>query len=275
MLVEFIEYFDYAFVRNAFFVGILVSICTSLLGVNIVVKRLSFIGESLSHGAFSLIALASVIKLFDNILLQAILMIAITYVIINYTNKANVKSDSLLTVLSVSSLGIGYFVMSVSPTTSTLATDVCTIMFGSASILTLTSIDVILTIILSFIVIITYIVLYDKLYAITFDIEYAKINGLNTKLYQGVFSVLLAIIIVLAVNLVGSLLISALIIFPALTCIKLFTSFKSIVISSVIFSSITTLFGLSYSVMIGTPVGPTIIIVQLILFILVSLVRKN
>lgn len=274
ILAQISMYFEYSFVRNAFIVGVLISLCSSILGVSLVLKRLSFIGDSLAHTVFGIMSLGAIVGLLDNMLVVLVLSIIITVMVTRTSANQLIKGDAILTLMSVSSLGIGYLVMNVSNTSANLAADVCSTLFGSTSILTLTANEVNLCIVLTIVIVAVYIFFYNKLFAITFDEDFAKATGVNIEFYNMIISVILAIIIVLAINLVGSLLISALIVFPAISVMRVFKSFKAVIISSAIFSVICSSIGLIISILEGTPVGSTIVVVDLVGFLLFSLIGK-
>lgn len=274
ILTELAIYFEYPFVRNAVIVGVLISLCSAIIGVSLVLKRLSFIGDSLAHTVFGIMTLGAVVGFLENMLVVTAVTIVITVIVTKSTANREIKGDALLTLMSVSSLGLGYLVMSVSNTSANLAADVCSTLFGSTSILTLTSTEVLLCIILTIIVITIYVLFYNKLFAITFDEEFSKATGVNVNIYNLIISVILAIIIVLAINLVGSLLISALIIFPALAAMRVFNSFKSVIICAAIFSVICSSLGLMISILQGTPVGSTIVGIDLLGFLIFSIIGR-
>lgn len=267
-------YFSYPFVQQAFIVSLLVSICSAMLGVSLVLKRLSFIGDSLSHTAFGLMAIGSFLSFIDDMVFVVITMIICTIFIVRNSGKIHLKGDSLLTLFSVSSVGLGYLLLNLAPNTANLGAEVCSVLFGSTAILTISDFDFLLTVFLSLFVIISYIYLYNKIFSITFDEEFSQVSGSNTNLYNNLFSTLLAIIIVLAINLVGSLLISALIIFPVLSSMRIFKKYSSIIISSIIFSTICTFIGLISSILLSTPIGASIVVIDLIGFLIFSLIGR-
>ncbi len=267
-------YFQYPFVRYAIIVGILISLCSSILGVTLVLKRLSYIGDSLSHTAFGLMAFSSVLGLVDDMLFVLVSTTILSIFITRTSDNKKFKGDAILTVMSVSSLGLGYLFMNVFNNTANLAADVCSTLFGSTAILTLTISEVYLCIIMSIVVILVYILFYNKIFAITFDENFAKATGVNVNLYNFIISVILAVIIVLSINLVGSLLISALIIFPALSAMRVFNSFRGVIICSAIFSVVCSTIGLLISILEGTPVGSTIVAVDLVGFLIFNIIAK-
>lgn len=264
-------YFSYPFVRYAFIVGILISLCSSLLGVTLVLKRFSFIGDGLSHVAFGAIAIASVMNLTNNMLLVLPITIIAAVLLLRTGKNAKIKGDAAIAMISVSSLAIGYLLMNLFSTSSNLTGDVCSTLFGSTSILTLTKLHVWLCVILSVLVIAAFILFYNKIFAVTFDETFAQAIGTHASIYNLVIAIIIAIIIVLAMNLVGSLLISALVIFPALSAMRVFKSFKSVTICSAIVSVVCSALGLLISIVAGTPVGSTIVAIDLLCFILFSL----
>lgn len=266
-------YFEYSFVRYALIVGVLVSLCSSILGVSLVLKRLSYIGDSLSHTAFGLMSVATVVSFVEEMIFVIFTTILISIFITRNANK-QIKGDAMLAMLSSSSLGLGYLFMNMFNSSANLAADVCVVLFGSTAILTLTSAEVTICIVMSIIVILMYIIFYNKIFAITFDEDFSKATGVNVDLYNTIISIILAIIIVLAMNLVGSLLISVLIIFPALASMRVFNNFKAVIICSAIFSVVCSTLGILISILNGTPVGSTIVAVDLTGFILFSIIGK-
>ena len=272
MLQTLSLYFSYPFVRYAFIVGILISLCSSLLGVTLVLKRFSFIGDGLSHVAFGAIAIASVLNLTNNMLLVLPITIIAAILLLRTGQNAKIKGDAAIAMISVSSLAIGYLLMNIFSKSSNLTGDVCSTLFGSTSILTLTPLHVWLCVILSILVIAAFIIFYNKIFAVTFDETFAQAIGTHASIYNLVIAIIIAILIVLAMNLVGSLLISALVIFPALSAMRIFKSFKSVTICSAIISVVCSALGLLISVVGGTPVGSTIVGIDLSCFLIFSLI---
>lgn len=258
MLEKLMVYFEFPFVRYALIAAVLIALCSSLLGVTLVLKRFSFIGDGLSHVAFGAMAVATVLKLTNNMLLIMPVTIIAAIILLIGGKKKN-KGDAAIAVISVGALAIGYLVMNLFSTSGNVSGDVCSTLFGSTSILTLTIKDVYLCVALSIAVIIIFCVFYNKIFAVTFDENFAKATGIKVGAYNFLIAVTIAVIIVLAMNLVGSLLISALIIFPALSAMRLFKSFKSVIIFSAAFSVVCTVVGLLASILAGTPVGSTIV----------------
>lgn len=271
---KLVFYFSYPFVQYAFVVGILIAFCSSLLGVTLVLKRLSFIGDGLSHTAFGAMAVASVLQWSNNMLLVLPVTIISAMFLLHIGKNTKVKGDAAIAMISVGSLAIGYLLMNIFATGPNLSGDVCTTLFGSTSILTLSKNQVYLSIILSVTVIILFILFYNKIFAVTFDEDFAKAAGTNVNKYNFFISGIIATVIVLAINLVGSLLISALIIFPALTAMRIFQSFFSVTVCSVIASIFCASCGMIVSILTGTSVGSTIVAVEIITFCLAFMLGK-
>ena len=265
-------YFQYQFVQYAFIVGVLIALCSSLLGVTLVLKRFSFIGDGLSHMAFCTMAVAAVINLTNSMIISLPVTVIAAIILLRSSTNAKIKGDAAVAMLAVGSLALGYLLMNIFPTSSNVSADVCTTLFGSVAILTLSTFEVWSCIILSIITVIFFVFFYHKLFAVTFDESFARATGVKTNLYNLLIAVVTAVIIVLAMNLVGSLLISALIIFPALSAMRIFKSFKSVTICSAILSVSCTAIGILASIVAGTPVGPTIVLADIIAFAIFFLV---
>ena len=256
---KIVEYLQFPPVQRALIVGILIALCASLLGVTLVLKRLSFIGDGLSHVAFGALAIASVLKVTNNMLIIMPVTVLAAVLLLRPGQNTKIKGDAAIAMLSVSALAFGYLLMNIFSTSSNLGGDVCSTLFGSSAILTLSDIDVGICISFSVVVIIAFVLFYNKIFAITFDENFSKASGVKTGSYNLLLAVIIAVIIVLAMNLVGSLLISALIIFPALSAMRIFNSFKRVTICSGIFAIICALVGMFISIIAGTPVGSTIV----------------
>ena len=267
MLEKLLMYLEYPFVQYALVVGVLIALCSSLLGVTLVLKRYSFIGDGLSHVAFCAIAIAGVLNFTNDMPVVLFFTVASAVLLLRTGQNAKIKGDAAIAMISVGSLAMGYLIMNMFSNSSNLSGDVCTTLFGSTSILTLTKTEVWLCIILSIAVVAIFILFYHKIFAVTFDEKFAKATGTNSNAYNLLIAVVIAMIIVLAMNLVGSLLISALVIFPALSAMRLFKSFRSVTISSAICSVCWSLVGILISVTAGTPVGSTIVAVNIVIFL--------
>lgn len=259
MLEKLVMYFAYPFVRYAFVVGILIALCASLLGVPLVLKRFSFIGDGLSHVAFGAVSVATVLKLSNNILLVAPITVLCAVLLLRTGHNTKIKGDAAVAMLSVGSLAIGYLLMNVFSASANLSGDVCTTLFGSTSILTLKPIDVYLCIGMSIFVIAVFLLFYHKIFAVTFDESFATATGTRARGYNLLIAVVTALVIVLAMNLVGTLLISALVIFPALSAMRVLKSFRAVTVCAVIISVTCSALGLLISILAGTPVGSTIV----------------
>ena len=275
------SYFEFRFVQYAFIVGILIALCSSLLGVTLVLKRFSFIGDGLSHMAFGAMAVAAVVGLTNNMIISMPVTVLAAILLLRSSQNSRIKGDAAVAMLSVGALAMGYLLMNLFPTSSNVSADVCTTLFGSVSILTLSTVEVWLCIGLSIATVIIFVLFYNKIFAVTFDENFARATGVKATLYNLLIAIITAVIIVLAMNLVGSLLISALIIFPALSAMRVFKSFKSVTISSAIISVFAAASGLLLSIVRGTPVGPTIVAVDIVVFFafllvsfIISRVRK-
>ncbi len=265
-------YWQYPFVRYALIVGILIALCSSLLGVTLVLKRFSYIGDGLSHVAFGAMAIAAVLSLSNEMPVVMAITVISAVLLLRTGQNTKIKGDAAIAMISVGSLAIGYLLMNIFSTSSNLSGDVCTTLFGSTSILTLSPTDVWLCAVMSVLVIGIYVLFYNKIFSVTFDEDFAKAAGTNVKAYNLLIAVVVAVIIVLAMNLVGSLLISALVIFPALSAMRIFRSFLSVTICSAVLSVACSFLGILTSVLAGTPVGSTIVAVQIAAFAVFSLV---
>lgn len=259
-------YFQYSFVWYALIVGVLIALCSSLLGVTLVLKRFSFIGDGLSHVAFGAAAAAAILNLTNNMLFVLPVTIVAAILLLRTGQNAKIKGDAAIAMISVGALAVGYLLMNLFSTGPNLSGDVCSTLFGSTSILTLTSGEVKLCAVLSAAVVILFVFFYNKIFAVTFDESFASATGTRTNLYNLMVAVIVAVIIVLAMNLVGSLLISALVIFPALSAMRLFKSFLSVTVCSAVLSVFCALFGILISILAGTPVGSTIVVADMVVF---------
>ena len=272
MIEKILFYLQYPFVRYALVVGVLIALSSSLLGVTLVLKRYSYIGDGLSHVAFGAMSVASVLKLTNQMVLILPVTILCAVLLLRTGQNSKIKGDAAIAMLSVGALAFGYLVMNVFSTSANLSGDVCSTLFGSTSILTLTSREVVLCALLSFLVVCLFIIYYQKIFAVTFDENFARASGTDADRYNLLIAITVAVIIVLAMNLVGSLLISALVIFPALSAMRLFHNFKSVTICSALLSVTCALLGILASILAGTPVGSTIVAADAIAFGLCSLI---
>lgn len=275
MISELAFYFSFPFVQNALIVGVLIALCSSLLGVTLVLKRYSYIGDGLSHVAFGAMAVAGVLGLSNNMLLVLPITIVAAVLMLRTGQNAKINGDAAIAMISVGSLAVGYMLMHLFSTSSNVSGDVCSTLFGSTSILTLTRSDVWLCVILSFFVLFVYIFFYNKIFSITFDENFARATGIRAGAYNLLTAVIIAVIVVLAMNLVGSLLISALVIFPALSAMRIFKTYRAVVIASIVISVVCAVSGILISILASTPVGSTIVVADMVAFGIASLFVKK
>ena len=261
------RYLSFPAVRYALIVGVLISLCSSLLGVTLVLKRFSFIGDGLSHVAFGAIAIAAVVGLTDEMLFVLPITILSAILLLRTGQNARIKGDAAIAMISVGALAVGYLLMNLFSKSSNISGDVCSTLFGSTSILTLTRTEVWLCVVLSVIVVAAFLFFYHKIFAVTFDESFARATGTPTGAYNLIIAVIIAVIIVLAMNLVGSLLISALVIFPALSAMRVFKSFLSVIICSSVISVVCAAVGIVLSILFSTPVGSTIVTADIVVFL--------
>ncbi len=267
-------YLQQPFVWYALIVGVLIALCSSLMGVTLVLKRFSFIGDGLSHVAFGVMAVAAVMKLTNQMALVLPVTILCAVLLLRMGQNARIKGDAAIAMVSVSALAFGYLLMNIFSTSSNLSGDVCSTLFGSYSILTLEEQDVWLSAGMSAAVVVVFILFYNKIFAVTFDESFSRASGVKTGIYNLILAVIIAVIIVVAMNLVGSLLISALVIFPALSAMRLFNSFRNVTICATILSVLCAFSGIILSILTGTPVGSTIVAFDAGIFIVSLLAGK-
>ena len=261
-------YLAMPFVQYALIVGTLIALCSSLLGVTLVLKRFSFIGDGLSHVAFGAMAIAGVLRLTNEMLFVLPVTVLCAVLLLRTGQNAKIKGDAAIAMISVGALAIGYMLLNLFPTSSNVSSDVCTSLFGSTSILTLTQLEVWLCIGLSVAVVVIFLLFYNKIFAVTFDEDFAHSTGTRVERYNLLIAVVIAVIIVLAMNLVGSLLISALIIFPAMSAMRVFRSFKGVTICSAVVSVTCAVLGILISLVYSTPVGSTVVGVDICAFLI-------
>ncbi|MDD2429581.1 MAG: metal ABC transporter permease [Eubacteriales bacterium] len=265
-------YFEFPFVRYALIVGVLIALCSSLLGVVLVLKRFSYIGDGLSHVAFGALAIATVLDITDNMLVVLPVTILFAVFLLRGGRKAKIQGDAAIAMLSVGALAVGYILFNLfPPVNGNVSGDVCTTLFGSTSILTLTQNEVWLSMVLSGVVVVLFVLFYHRVFAVTFDENFAEATGQNTGLYNMIIAVVIATVVALAMKLVGSLLISALLIFPAISAMRVFRSFLSVVICAAALSVVCAALGIIVSILAGTPVGSTIVAADILGFFVFSL----
>ena len=267
-------YFSYPFVRYALIVGVLIALSSSLLGVTLVLKRFSFIGDGLSHVAFGAIAVATVLGVTNEMVVVMPVTVIAAVLLLRTGRNTKVKGDAAVAMISVGALALGYLLMHLFSTSTNLSGDVCSTLFGSTAILTLSPLDVGICIAVSVVVIAVFLLFYHKIFAVTFDENFAEATGLHAGRYNLLIAVITAAVIVLAMNLVGSLLISALIIFPALSAMRLFKSFRAVILCSAVLSVVCAAAGIFVSILGSTPVGSTIVAMDIAAFIVCWAVGK-
>ena len=252
-------YMEFPFVRYAVIVGVLIALCSSLLGVTLVLKRFSFIGDGLSHVAFGALSVAAVLGMTNRMTVVLPITLVAAVLLLRAGKEAKIKGDAAIAMISVTSLAFGYLLMNLFSASANVSGDVCSTLFGSTSILTLTEQEVWLSVALSVVILLIFVLFYQKIFAVTFDEDFARAVGTNAGRYNLIIAVVVAVIIVLAMNLVGSLLISAFVIFPALSSMRLFHTFFSVTVCSAVLSVLCALSGILLSVLAGTPVGATVL----------------
>ena len=271
---ELLPYFSFPFVRYAFTVGILISLCSALFGVTLVLKRYSFIGDGLSHVAFGALAIATVLGASNNMLVIMPITVAAAILLLRMGQNAKIKGDAAIAMISVGALAVGYLLLNIFPSSANISGDVCSTLFGSTLILTLSKTDVWVCVIMALLVILAYCFFYNKIFAVTFDENFTRAIGVKTQAYNLLIATVTAVVIVLAMRLVGSLLIAALIIFPALSAMRVFKRFKQVVIASALISVCASAAGLVVSILYSTPVGATIVAIDIVFFAVFSIVGK-
>lgn len=260
------EYLSYPFVRYALAAGVLTALCSSLLGVTLVLKRYSFIGDGLSHVAFGAMAFAAVLSVKTELIIVLPVTVLCAVLLLKTGTNTKIKGDAALAMFSVGSMALGYLLLNMFSASANVSGDVCSTLFGSTSILTLTKADVWVCVVMSVLVILTYVLFYNKIFAVTFDENFARATGVNASAYNLLIAVITAVIIVLAMNLVGALLTSALIIFPALSAMRMFHTFRQVVICSAVIAVLSSALGIIASIAISSPVGATIVVTDILVF---------
>lgn len=275
MMETILFYFQFPFVRYAMIVGVLIALCSALMGVTLVLKRFSFIGDGLSHVAFGALAVAAVLHISNEMFLVLPVTVLCAVFLLRGGDRLRVKGDAAIAMLSVGALAIGYLLLNLFSESANVSGDVCATLFGATSILTLTEGEVWLCAGLSVLVVAMFLLFYNKLFAITFDESFAMATGVRAQSYNMLLAVVIAVIIVLAMNLVGSLLVSALIIFPALSAMRIFKNFRAVTLCAAGLSVFCAAAGILASILAGTPVGATIVAANIAAFLLCSLIGKT
>jgi len=265
-------YFSFSFVQRAMIVGVIIALCSSLLGVTLVLKRFSFIGHGLSNVAFGTIAIATALSMTNSSFLVLPVTILSSILLLRTGKSTKINGDASIAMISVGAIGIGYLILNLFPHSANLAGDICVTLFGSTLILTLSNTDVWLSVGLSVLVTTVFVLFYHKIFSVTFDEDFAAATGVQAKAYNLILAIVIAVVIVLAINLVGTLLISALIIFPALSAMRVFKSFLSVTISSVVIAVVYASLGIIISILVATPVGSTIVATQIVGFVIFWLI---
>ena len=270
-----IHYFSYPFVRYAVIAGILISLCAGLLGVVLVLKRYAMIGDGLSHVAFGAMAVAAVLG-FAPMTVALPVTVAVAVLLLLAGEKQLIKGDSAIAMLSAGSLAVGYLLLNLFPSSDTgsQSGDVCASLFGYTSMMTLSNTDVWLCVGLSVAVIGFFVIFYHKIFAVTFDEGFATSSGVKVRAYNFLIAAVSGIVIVLAMKLVGALLISSLIIFPALSAMRLFRSFRSVILCSAVISVMGSLTGLLAALLLSTPTGASVAVVHIVIFLVFTLLGK-
>ena len=267
-------YMQFPFVRYALAVGTLIALCASLMGVTLVLKRFSFIGDGLSHVAFGAMAVAGVLRISSGMLFVLPVTVLCAVLLLRTGGRARVRGDAAVAMISVGALAVGYLLLNLFSTSTNLSGDVCSTLFGSTSILTLSKVEVWLCAVLSVVVVALFMVFYNRIFAVTFDEPFARAVGTRVETCNLLIAVVVAVIIVLAMNLVGSLLISALIIFPALSAMRLFNSFRGVTVCAAVLSVVCALAGMLIAVVGGTPVGSTIVAVDIVAYFVFCMIDR-
>lgn len=268
------DFFSYPFVIYALICETLVSLCASLLGTTLVLKRFSFIGDGLSHVAFGALAIATVLKVTSSLPVVLPITAVCAILLLRLGQNTKVKGDAAIAMISVTALAFGYLLLNKFPATNNIAGDVCSALFGSTLILTLSPADVIISLVMCAVTVAFFVVFYNRIFAVTFDENFAAATGTNVKLINTAMAVIIAVVIVLAMNLVGSLLISALVVFPALSAMRVCKSFRGVTLCSAGIAVSTSVFGILLSIVIDTPVGATIVGVQALVFAVFFVIGK-
>ena len=262
-----IEMLSYPFMTRAFLVGSLVALCSALLGVSLVLKRYSMIGDGLSHVGFGAMAIAAAMNAAPLTIAIPVVIVA-AILLLRISGNAKIKGDAAIALISTTSLAVGVMVISL---TTGMNTDVYNYMFGS--ILAMSAEDVKLSLVLSVFVLILFIVFYHKIFAITFDETFARATGVKAGVYNTLIAVLTAVTIVLGMRMMGALLISSLIIFPALTSMRVCRTFKSVIINAAIVSVVCLIAGVTLSYVAATPAGASVVLANLVMMVLYTVVR--
>lgn len=272
IFLKLAAYLEMDFVRYALIVGVLIALCSALLGVTLVLRRFSMIGDGLSHVAFGAATVSAVCGLTSDTIIVLPVTVAAAVLLLRVGKSSRLKADSAIAMISVASLAFGYLLTSISSSSANINGDVCGALFGSVKIISLTKLDLWTCVILSAAVIAMFLLFYNKIFALTFDEDFSSATGVRASLYNTFIAIVTAIVIVLAMNLVGALLVSALIVFPALSAMRIMKSFRGVTLLAAVISVVCVLIGLFITIMAGTPAGATVVSVNIVLYLILSLV---
>ena len=274
MFGELLEYFKHDIVWYALIVGILISLPAALFGVVLVLKRFSFIGDGLSHVAFGAMALATALSMNNSVIVVMPVTVLAAVILLKTGKRAKLKGDASVALISVGALAVGYLRRSGFPTSANVAGDVCSTLFASASILYLDTADVIFCALLSVGVTVLFVIFYNKIFTVTFDEDFSRAVGIRASAYNLLVAVVTAVVIVLAMRLVGSLLISALVISPALSAMRLAKSFRGVVVTSCVLAVASTSLGFVLALAFDLPIGPAIAATGLVSFLVCTVIGR-
>ena len=261
------DYLSYSFVQYAIVVGVLTALCAGLVGVPLVLKRYSMMGVGLSNVSFAGVIIGAIIGVSNTLLIVLPLTILVAILLLASNRNSKIKGDAAIAMISVGTLALGYFLMNTFPVSANFAGDVCVALFGNDALVALTTVDIWLSIGMVIMVLLFYIILYNRIFATTFDPDFAKATGLRAKVYEILIATVIAIVVALSMRLVGSLLTAALIIFPALSAMRVLKDFKMVVICSGLIAVVCAFLGMLVSIMWGTPVGATIVLANIVIFL--------
>ncbi len=275
MLTNLVHVFSFPFIRYAFAVAILTALCSALVGVILVLKRFSFLGDGLSHFAFGVIAVATVLGVTDNMILVLPVTVLCAVFLLRAGEKTKVRGDAALAMVSVLSLAVGYLLLNVFAVSGNVSSDVCSTLFGSATMLTLGHEDVLLCAILAVGMVLFFCIFYNRIFTVTFDEDFAKATGTKVSFFNTATAIMAALVIVVGMKLVGSLLMTALIVFPALGAMRLFKSFGKVLVASAVIAVIGAAVGFVLSLVLDTPVGATMVVVDAAIYGVVAVFMNN
>ena len=264
----FLDMFSYTFIVYALIAGSLIAVCSALLGVPLVLKRYSMIGDGLSHVAFGSMAIAMALNA-SPLMISIPITVLSAFLLLRVSSNSNIKGDSSVALISTSSMALGILITSM---TSGLNTDVTSFLFGS--ILSIAKTDVIISIILAVVVVGFFILFYNRIFGITFDENFSNATGTKVSVYNSLIAVLTALTVVIGMRLMGAMMISSLIIFPSLSAMRIFKSYKSVTLCASLVSIICFFIGIVISFIVSSPAGATIVVINLVIFLIFALLEK-